>query len=421
MGRTGSEPKPPRGVTIRNLKDGPRLQIAFSYKGEQCRELLPPGKITKSYMEYAAGLRGEIRRKITDGVFSYRAYFPDSPRAARLDPVGTNGRPGGKLLLGGLLKRQQALYKKQAENGTISASTLLGYDKAIRIYLLPRWADTPLDELTPSMLREWIASMGVTSKSVRNRLTPLRSVLDDAVNDELIESNPLDRIALKKLIKQTAKKSEYVVDPFDQDEVAALLRAAREDERPMIQFWLRTGPRPGEMLAMPWEAADWVHGRMRIEDNLVTGLVDGKVKQVIKKPKTEAGVREVDLDAAAMASLQAQKAYTFLAGGRIWHDPRKNAPWESESQFRKSLWQPLCKRAGVRYRNPYQLRHTYASTLLTAGANPYWVASQLGHVDVEMVFKIYGKFIPRNFQKAGAFTRDSHVEADAPVPAFAKS
>ena len=64
--------------------------------------------------------------------------------------------------------------------------------------------------------------MGVTGKTVRNRLTPLRSVLDDAVNDELLDSNPLDRIALGKLIKQTATKSNYEVDPFDMDEVAAL-------------------------------------------------------------------------------------------------------------------------------------------------------------------------------------------------------
>ena len=49
-----------------------------------------------------------------------------------------------------------------------------------------------------------------------------------------------------------------------------------------------------------------------------------------------------------------------------WTPPRTNSPWESDAQIRKTLWEPLCKRAGVRYRNPYQVRHTYASTLLTA-------------------------------------------------------
>lgn len=61
-------------------------------------------------------------------------------------------------------------------------------------------------------------------------------------------------------------------------------------------------------------------------------------------------------------------------------------PWETDAQVRKTLWLPLMERAGIPYRNPYQLRHTYASALLTAGANPWYVAQQLGHEDVEMVF-----------------------------------
>jgi integrase len=56
----------------------------------------------------------------------------------------------------------------------------------------------------------------------------------------------------------------------------------------------------------------------------------------------------------------------------------------------------------VRYRNPYQIRHTYASTLLTAGANPFRLAVQMRHEDVEMIFKVYGKWIDANYQKAKA-------------------
>lgn len=58
-----------------------------------------------------------------------------------------------------------------------------------------------------------------------------------------------------------------------------------------------------------------------------------------------------------------------------------------------------CTRADVRYRNPYQARHTWASSKLTAGANPWYVTQQLGHVDAQMVFRIYGKFIPQDYQK----------------------
>lgn len=47
----------------------------------------------------------------------------------------------------------------------------------------------------------------------------------------------------------------------------------------------------------------------------------------------------------------------------------------------------------------YQVRHTFASSLLTAGTTPWYAAQQLGHVNVQMFFQVYGKFIPQDFQK----------------------
>lgn len=399
MGRAG----PPRGVTIRPFKTEERIQIAFRFEGVECRELLPPGKPTKAYQDYAAGLRAEIRRKIKDGTFSYAAYFPDSPRVKQFGPVKK------WVLVGDLLKRQLSLYEQQAAAGNLSPSTLLGYAKAINGVLLPRWETKAIGDLAPSDLRQWISEIGATAtaKTVRNVLTPLRSVLDDAVNDELISASPLERVALKKLLKQTAQKSKYDVDPLNTDEVTAVLNAARADERPFVQFLLETGLRTGEMIALTWGKVDWIGSTLRVDENIVTGMEDGKMARVTKKPKTDAGIRNVELSAAALQALRDQKSFTFLAGGRVWHNGATSQPWESDAQIRKTLWLPLLKRAGVRYRNPYQTRHTFASTRLTAGANPFWIADQMGHVDGEMVFKTYGKWIPANFKRG--FARDSHA------------
>ena len=57
-------------------------------------------------------------------------------------------------------------------------------------------------------------------------------------------------------------------------------------------------------------------------------------------------------------------------------------------------WLKALNEAQVRYRNPYQTRHTYASTMLSAGENIMWDADQMGHVDTQMVIKTYGKWIP---------------------------
>ncbi|HAU1294565.1 TPA: tyrosine-type recombinase/integrase, partial [Legionella pneumophila] len=83
------------------------------------------------------------------------------------------------------------------------------------------------------------------------------------------------------------------------------------------------------------------------------------------------------------------------------HNPRTNQPWETDHQIRRTAWVHTMKKAGIRYRNPYQTRHTYASMMLSSGENIMWVASQMGHVDTEMVMKTYGKWIPDDSSKKG--------------------
>lgn len=64
---------------------------------------------------------------------------------------------------------------------------------------------------TQPVLREWIGALGLTTKSGRNLLTPLRSVFEDALNNGLIKRYPFSELDLAKLFKQTAKNSEYEV------------------------------------------------------------------------------------------------------------------------------------------------------------------------------------------------------------------
>jgi hypothetical protein len=47
--------------------------------------------------------------------------------------------------------------------------------------------------------------------------------------------------------------------------------------------------------------------------------------------------------------------------------------------------------ADLRYRRPYQTRHTYALMMLSAGEHPMWVAKQTKHSDWAMVARVYGR------------------------------
>ena len=177
--------------------------------------------------------------------------------------------------------------------------------------------------------------------------------------------------------------------------------------RNLIQFAVCTGLRTSELIALEWGDIDWEAGLVRVRRALVKGS--------IKRPKTKAGERSVMLFEPALDALKSQRQFTFLADGRIFHNPRTNEPWEGDGPIRKTLWQPALKRAGVVYRIPYQTRHTYASTLLSKGENPMWVAQQMGHTDWGMIRKRYGRWIPDVDTSVGSkikqfWSQDSHKE-----------
>lgn len=145
--------------------------------------------------------------------------------------------------------------------------------------------------------------------------------------------------------------------------------------------------------ALEWGDIDWLKGTVRVSRAVVLKKSKGT--------KTKSGLRDVLLLPPALEALQNQKAYTFLEGQRVFFNPRTNTPWETDGQIRKTCWAHILKKAGIRYRNPYQTRHTYASMMLSAGENSLWVATQMGHKDTEMIIKHYGRWIPDKSTVAG--------------------
>jgi len=58
-----------------------------------------------------------------------------------------------------------------------------------------------------------------------------------------------------------------------------------------------------------------------------------------------------------------------------------------------SLRRKILKQSGVKARPLYNLRHTFASQMISKGADITWVSKMLGHKDVSITLKIYTKFI----------------------------
>lgn len=374
----------PQGIEISD--SGKSMRMIFMYKSTRCREtinILP----TKANIKYAANLRAEILNKIAKNDFVYEEYFPESKLAKRLGII----KKSTVIKCNELLEQQLDNYSKMVENGYMSPSTLDGYRKITYGQLLPTFGQYDINELTAPIIREWIISFGATPKSIRNYLTPLRNMFADAMNNDLIKVNPLDQIALSKLIQIASKKSEYDAEPFNEAEKQLIINSAHGQIKNIIQFGFWSGLRTSELIALKWADIDFVQG--------VAHISRAKVCNIEKGTKTKAGVRRLILLPKALEALNNQLTYTKNSE-YVFHNPNTNQAWSSSMKL-STAWHSFLSTLEVKYRNCYQMRHTFASTLLSNGENPLWVATQMGHVDVEMIFKKYGRWLPDNNGNCG--------------------
>jgi hypothetical protein len=117
------------------------------------------------------------------------------------------------------------------------------------------------------------------------------------------------------------------------------------------------------------------------------------------KPTKTYEERVVDLTPELVAVLQAHVAWlraeTLRRGGgeAQWLFPNEEGRPADESRVRK-----VFKRALTTARLPafrlYDLRHTYASLLLAAGAPITYVSAQLGHANPATTLRFYARWIP---------------------------
>ena len=107
-------------------------------------------------------------------------------------------------------------------------STAAGYEGVLRQYLLPRFANNRLDEITrdqiKSMINELVAK-NLSRNTIRNALCVIRGMINQAIEGGLLGSNPASRLGR---FTRTAKSTERKGVSLTTQEVQAFLDAASE-------------------------------------------------------------------------------------------------------------------------------------------------------------------------------------------------
>jgi integrase len=331
--------------------------------------------VNNKNLKYAERTLGEIHNKIERETFIYAEYFP---RSARLKIFGN-------AATGKTVKMYLDEYLAICGTRNLSPSTIAGYKKCRNalssLYIFPA------SELTPAALKTWIQDQKTTLKTIRNRLSFLRSSLDEAITDGVLQLNPVSLVSASRYrSKESEIEGDYVVDPLTPAEVDALITSAGNKQwENLFRFAIHTGMRSSELCSLRWKDIDFIQKTAHVHSASVAGITKGT--------KTKAGTRKVELTDEAMVALASQKPFSFMKDATVFEDPKTGKAWANADAIRKKAWVPTLRKAGIRYRNPYQTRHTFATRLISRGVNLFWLSAQMGHKGPEMLFRHYGRYL----------------------------
>ena len=264
-----------------------------------------------------------------------------------------------------------------------------------RLHIRPKLGSTRLVDLTVDKLRRWRDGLVAAPKQRRtgrfaakvntvvvdlsdseaarrrrdtaNRtLTTLKAALNWAHGHRLVEDDTAWRLV--KPYRNTTSARVRFLAPKEQQ---ALLDVATGDLRDLVAAALMTGARFGELSRLVTQDFDAVSGQVFIAESK-----SGKARHI---PLTAGGRALFE----RLAADRRNGAALLRRDGEAWK------PATYQRGFKAAL-----KAAGLEDVSLHELRHSYASTMVRAGAPLIVVARALGHADTRMVDKHYAHLAP---------------------------
>jgi len=259
------------------------------------------------------------------------------------------------------------------------ASTVETYRDILDCHLLPAFERKRIKDITTSEIADFrtIISEKMSPARCNRILAMLRSLLNLCIEEEIIRKNAANAV---KWLKQPKPE----VDPPRIDELQLALSLISRHYKPIFICLAWTGARPNELKALRWYDIDFVRKEIRI--------TKGRSRGVESLPKTPSSQRTIPmLPSVEQSLLELTARQDVLDMDRHVFLNKAGKPIEKGLD---QVWAKALKKAGLRHRPSYKLRHTFASLCIQQGIAPGWVAQTLGHTSLEMTFSRYARYIP---------------------------
>lgn len=238
--------------------------------------------------------------------------------------------------------------------------------------LLPSLGDLRLDEIRGEPLEQLFAKLHseVAPKTVKNLRATLGTILRSAKKWGVLSDVPeLPRV----------KVPDREWDWLTADETAKLFAAAVDpDECALLLFAVHTGARFGEQRAITWGDLDWTNRLVLIRRS--------RPHKTSEAGPTKSGKeRRVPMTDTLHDALKRMRDLRHLRGGLIFArraDGEALSIWAMRDRLHRA-----CRKAGLREVRWHDLRHSFASQLVSAGVPLRQVQEWLGHSTMMMTMR----------------------------------
>jgi integrase len=315
-------------------------------------------------------------------------------------------------------KRQVALPGKDTfesfasewlKSQDVEMSTYLGYEKILRVHLLPHFGHLKLVDITSakvSTLYKLLLKEGnkgrlttgnpLSANTVNKIHIVLGSILKAAVEGHKIIFNPARVSSVKAPTGRTIRKQQEELKPWTRQHVSTFLNWSQnvdqDDLFPLWHIYCYTGMRRGEGVALMWEDINFETKMISVRRASDAGL-----RKAVKKPKNDTA-RAIEIGDETIAILKAHKAERAKLG---LHYVKPNAfifgtldgtvrnPGDVGARWSTALQRAQSQGLELPHITLKGLRHTHATILLEAKVPTKVIQERLGHSNYSTTMNIY--------------------------------
>lgn len=263
-------------------------------------------------------------------------------------------------------------------------STFAQAESYLRLHAYPTLGNRALGSVRRSEVQAWVKerSKVLAPASVQLVYRWVSTIFKAAVGDRLIPASPCIRIALPK-------RDESPVFPLSVSEVDALAGAVPDRYRALIVFAAGMGMRQGECFGLSVDRVDFLRRTVRVDRQLISAR--GGVPE-FGPPRSRASFRTVPMPSIVAEALAEHLAIYPPGSAGLVFTNNKGARCGNTAG---NMWHRAAATAGLPlWATFHDLRHFYASLLISRGCSVKAVQTRLGHRSAMETLDTYGHLWP---------------------------